>query len=335
MKSIKAVLYTNLKKLLPSSTGELLRQLIYPLRYSTPVSSDELTVIDPAHFLSKQFVNDRFNRFDLIVINLAIGQYFGNNDYGYKLYEKMQQKRMLYRGDKNDRHNVVDEFIILLKQINKYGFNWKSQITLDKNYKICDGAHRASCLLYFGYELMPIRKYRKNKRIFYGIDFFRKYQFTEKEIALIEKEKERLMFMHGLYFPVIVLPPLASQANDIKSYLLSKYTIVKTDELNSIGNKGLFLKELFQLVPTLSKCKTETSSNSKEYSNTVSIIYLYIPELKSVRNYTDNNWISCTTNLIKEEIMKLGNSKSNQFYIGDDYRQNRMVFKLIQKYKNQ
>tara|TARA_Y100000588_G_scaffold322509_2_gene354600 strand:+ start:48150 stop:48749 length:600 start_codon:yes stop_codon:yes gene_type:complete len=184
--------YHLLKKYLPENQLNLLRKLYKPIKYSHYSKGDLLLAQETSKLFFKQFINDFFNRYDLIVIYLAIEQYFNKNNIGYDLYEKMQMKRMEYRGDRNDRHNTINEFKGLLKNIEKNGYDYQSSITIDRNQKLCDGAHRFSSAIYFKLPVIPIKMLRQESDIIYGIDWFKNNNFNLNELEIIKHKGEEI-----------------------------------------------------------------------------------------------------------------------------------------------
>jgi len=187
-----------IKKYLPENILNFLRKIYTPIKYSHYSKGDFLLVQKVNKLLSKQLRNERFNRYDLIIIFIAIEQYYDKNSIGYDLYEKMQKKRMEYRGDKNDRHNTIDVFKGLLNNIESSGYNYNSFITVDKNQQLCDGAHRFSCALYFDIPVIAVKVLRGKSDIYYGIDWFKKNLFNTEELDVIERKKKEILLHHKI-----------------------------------------------------------------------------------------------------------------------------------------
>ena len=63
--------------------------------------------------LNDQFIGTAFNRVDIVVRYLAIGNFYGDNDFGYDLYRKMYQ--MCFPKRKIDIINDrIDSFELLM-----------------------------------------------------------------------------------------------------------------------------------------------------------------------------------------------------------------------------
>jgi hypothetical protein len=187
-----------IKKYLPENILNFLRKIYTPIKYSHYSKGDFLLVQKVNKLLSKQLRNERFNRYDLIIIFIAIEQYYDKNSIGYDLYEKMQKKRMEYRGDKDDRHNTIEVFKGLLNNIEKNGFDYQSTITVDRNQHLCDGAHRLTCAIYFKVPVISVKVLRTNSDITYGIDWFRNYHFNSEELEIMKNKGEEILSHYGI-----------------------------------------------------------------------------------------------------------------------------------------
>ena len=71
--------------------------------------------------------NSNFLRMDTVIRYLAIEQYYGKNNYGYELYNKMQTARL-----KKKESSALNQFIQLLKSIEELGYSESSLITINQ-----------------------------------------------------------------------------------------------------------------------------------------------------------------------------------------------------------
>lgn len=135
-------------------------------------------------FLS-QYQDLDFNAVDIAVKYLAIEQYYGLNNYGFKLYNKMQKLRI---GEDWD-----NRFLSLIKSFEK-GFDKNSLLETDLNYDLHDGSHRLALAIYHDLDEVPTRIYNTYvPRRKYDINWFRQNGFTEEEINIIE-DKLKFLF---------------------------------------------------------------------------------------------------------------------------------------------
>ncbi len=78
--------------------------------------------------------NDGFERLDIIVRYLAIENYFGLNDFGFEMYNKMQEKRM----GREHAKISADIFRKLIKSWTENGYDPKCEIECDCQMHLLD-----------------------------------------------------------------------------------------------------------------------------------------------------------------------------------------------------
>lgn len=145
-----------------------------------------------------QYKNNKFNAVDIAVKYLAIENYYGLNNYGFELYNRLQYYRI--------NQNWEKRFIKLIESFED-GYDQKSIIDTDLNYSIHDGAHRTALALYKDIPEVKIRLfntflYRRE----YGIDWLKKY-FKESELTTIEKKLDELLNKARKPYICILWPP--------------------------------------------------------------------------------------------------------------------------------
>ena len=188
-----------IKKVFPERVLDFLRIVYNPFKYNYQPPNDCFLVKNIDQLVFNQVNNGCFNRYDLVVIYLAIEQYYKKNQVGFALYEKMQKKRMKYRNDFDNRDFNVERFIAeILLNIEKKGYDYRHSITLDINQQLCDGAHRLSAAIYFNLPVLSVTILRSKSNIFYGIDWFKSNHFTSDELNLILLKKNEIFLKLGL-----------------------------------------------------------------------------------------------------------------------------------------
>lgn len=150
-------------------------------------------------FLS-QYKDDYFNAVDIVVKYLAIENYYGLNNYGFKLYEKMQNNRI------NDNWN--ERFVELIKNFEKNGMKNIFPIETDINYSIHDGAHRLALAMFFRINDVFVKVYNiDNTRRTYDLNWFKKNKFTDEEIIIIENKLKELLKLTRTPYYCVLWPP--------------------------------------------------------------------------------------------------------------------------------
>lgn len=131
--------------------------------------------------LSCHIEKNEFFRYDVIIRLLAIENYYNKNNYGWRLYEKLRKRQL-------NATNVKDEiirFVDLIKSVEIYRFDKKSEIYLDKNFHLVNGSHRLAVSLYYKYKTIPCRIIRQNANADYSIRRLIDFDFTQEEIDCI------------------------------------------------------------------------------------------------------------------------------------------------------
>lgn len=146
-----------------------------------------------------QFVDDEYNAYDIVVKYLAIEQLYGKNNYGFDLYNKMQQLRT--------GKNWQKRYEELIKSFES-GYDQSSCVETDLNYSIHDGAHRTAIALYSGIEDLSIKLFNtKLLRRPYGFDWFIENGFAKEEkINILKKYKELLKETNKPYYCILWSP---------------------------------------------------------------------------------------------------------------------------------
>ena len=272
---------------------------------------------------------------DIIVRYMAIEEYYGKNDYGFNLYEKMQKSR----GQK--MHNL-DRFKKLIKSIEQNGFNDKSSILVDLNLQIIDGSHRLACALYFGIEKLPIIIQPQITNIPYSIDWFSSSGFEIHEIEAIEKKHKDLIQEKGIYFVAILWPPVQDYFDEITEELKEHYKLLFVSDYSFVDNNefNIFVNELYA-IDDIQNWKIQTKLEyMKNYKKTIRVIMFDIGDPKFRTKSVNNKPISTKIEKIKKKYREKYSSKvDNYFYdiimhIGDNYDHSSYMLNIIENYKN-
>lgn len=131
-----------------------------------------------------QFKDNEFNAADVIIKYLAIENYYGLNNFGFELYNKLQFYRI--------NQNWEKRFVNLIDSFEK-GYNSDSIIDTDLNYSIHDGAHRLALAIFHDLKELRIRLYNTNLyRREYGFNWLKPY-FTKDELDIIINKYQELL----------------------------------------------------------------------------------------------------------------------------------------------
>ena len=150
-------------------------------------------------WLFNHIMKDNYFSAHLMIRLLAIRNYFNENDYGWKLYNKMQNERVAsnplvpkYMADHEE------QFKELIESMKQNSFDYNHPITINKDFMIVDGAHRLATALYFGLEKVPVTITKKSyydKVRDYSIDWFKEHNLNDcVEPALSEYTRIRKVY---------------------------------------------------------------------------------------------------------------------------------------------
>lgn len=149
---------------------------------------DNVEIVDIEKFWKLQYVNERFSRYDIAVRLLAIEEYFGKNTFGMSLYKKMQNERVhLGYGEISE-----ERFVRLIMSWEKTGYDPDSEIIVDQNMHLIDGAHRLALAIYYRLSFLKVRIVEKNETTEFGNIWFQK-RFDEKEIQEISDRLNQII----------------------------------------------------------------------------------------------------------------------------------------------
>jgi len=194
-------------------------------------------------FFSQFFENESFNRFDIIVRYLAIENYYGKNNFGFKLYNKMQEKRL-------GKGYIVseDRFKELIVSYEKYGYKDESCIECDSNFGLIDGSHRMSLNIYHDIEKINVKIMSITTDIKYGIDWFIENEFSKNEVEIIKNKYEEILNKLNTPFVCILWPAVQRHFDDIMEDISKYSTIIEWEdiELNS-KNLNLITKIVYSI----------------------------------------------------------------------------------------
>lgn len=155
-----------------------------------------------------------FQRIDVVVKYFAIENYFGKNDYGFSMYQKLQQVRQataLANVPEGIDYGEISKisFLELIKSVEKNGFMQEEMISCDDRLYLLDGAHRLALCLYFKIPRIKIRMLKKSVNIIpYTLDYMRENHFTEEELKLVGEKTRKLMEEHKIRFFCTLMPVL-------------------------------------------------------------------------------------------------------------------------------
>ena len=140
-------------------------------------------VIDIRELLARQYIAGEFNRFDIIVRLLAAENYYQLNEYGFELYKKMQEARV--RAGYSEIS--VNRYKALIRSFEQRGYDSRSEIIVDSNLGLINGAHRVALAIYYKIPNVKLRIENGTKDIRFGMEWFQQY-FCSEECKILEEK---------------------------------------------------------------------------------------------------------------------------------------------------
>jgi len=303
------------------------------LQWTYQANSDLLIMQNTDKFLAYQVRDRKFNRYDTIVRYLAVENHLGENDFGFELYRKMQSNRGFMEG-------AEEKFKKLIDSVAMNGFDVCSAIPAGKKQELMNGSHRLALALYFDEKLIPLKLNRFSPDIIYGIDWFKQNNFSAGEIKLIEDKKNDIFYQKGIYFQVILWPPVENYFDEIEKSISEKFNVIKT-YCKDIKNN--FEKAVFEIYSSddIDDWKINKKLEGfRNYNKIIKVIEIEIVNPVFRRKEANNHDISQEVEAIKKEYRdKYKNKVKDYFYdiiihIGDNYHHTREIAKVLKNLKD-
>lgn len=143
-------------------------------------------------WLFKRTLGQQIENADLLIKLLAIDNYFKKNNFGFKIYEKMQHIRTITNKEipeqiKNKKWKM--EFEDLIKSFEKDGYIKDYPVELSKDFRVFNGSHRLCCALAFNIKKIPVKFTEKYiDRIWYD---YSKEWFKVNGLENVEKHIDK------------------------------------------------------------------------------------------------------------------------------------------------
>ncbi|SCY09694.1 hypothetical protein SAMN02910292_00865 [Lachnospiraceae bacterium XBB2008] len=200
--------------------------------------------IDTREIMCAQYRDGEFNRYDILLKLYAIDSYLGHNTFGAEWYRRAQNNRVeAGYGDAAEKR-----FQKLIKSFSENGYDYTSEIIVDRELNLFDGAHRLSLALYYGIPRVHVRIMDEVKDVKYGREWFEEF-FTEQECLLLD---EKLSLISKNWFRPIkgfLWSPVSEYYDDIIKEISNQYDVENIDIRNlsydvfSRTIKGIYSKD--------------------------------------------------------------------------------------------
>lgn len=144
------------------------------------------------NILYEEGIFQKFNRYDLVVRAFAIDEYYGKNTFGRNLYEKMQMNRIKEKQFKNMKYEKCwFDFVKLIEKFEDKDYRYCYPIRFNKESRLINGSHRVALAMYKKISVISyiysVDVNELGASCFYGLDWFEKNGFLDRELELMEK----------------------------------------------------------------------------------------------------------------------------------------------------
>ncbi len=172
-----------------------------------------------------------YQRLDVVIKYLAIENHFGRNDYGMKLYKKLQAHRSKIMKGVPEGYEDSGEKVFgsLIDSIAENGFDTDSEITCEAGLSLMDGAHRLAACLYFGIPEIRVRVLKDRIAIepSFNEEYIRSGDFTEEEIRIIRETTATLINRCKVGISCILWPPVCQYFDKITMEIASVFKVTE------------------------------------------------------------------------------------------------------------
>ncbi len=182
-----------------------------------------------------QWVDTDLNRYDVFVRCLAVDNYFGRNDYGFTLYDKMQARR------RGSLPGWVGTYKDLIKNLETNGYDNKLTIRTT-NSILSDGSHRYSYMLNEGFDKIPVRIDNTIEDVHWHKSWFDNF-FTEEEMAQIENKRLEIFDKFGFFSTIMLWNSVEPYFDEIEEEIAKSVPIL---ESRTVEYKEDFVTEIYK-----------------------------------------------------------------------------------------
>lgn len=299
------------------------------------IAKSRKTTIEVGELFFQHNGESDFMRYDMIVRLLAVENYFGENDFGFDLYRRMQGARI----NKNWVEPAVKRFRMLIQSYEKNGYDEKSSIILDQDLHLVDGSHRMAMAMYYGIQNITVSVRPKKYNIFYGIEWFHVNGFSDKECEILTDKYHELKARYATPFVCSLWSPVHQYYDEIteKLRMFGEVSEVRDYDLSDL-DYSFYTRGIYH-VDDIEKWKIEKKIDYMRKSapgvRKIRMVTLFLNQPNFRLKAKTQSTLSQQCELIKRLIRDAYKEKVDHYYhdivmhIGDNFRQNRHIYRLL------
>jgi hypothetical protein len=313
-----------------------LRRIPWDLKIAGLARGDLILEQKTAKLLSYQVVDSVFKGDDIIVRLLAINGFSGGNNFGISLFKKMHKREKGINSDEafEQRLNALRS---LIQSISGNGFKSTNPIKLNFEQRLIDGSSRLAAALYFGIKEVPIEITRVKQIKDFDISWFRQAGFAAEEIKQIEETRLNIFREWGLYFPVILWPPVQDYFDKIEGDLSETNEIISSIDYSFSEDSEFreLVKKIYAWEAVEDRIIDMKIEGMLEYPLRVRLLNIELPEPDFKKKRGTNNQISSVVKDMKEDLRRAYAGKVENYFrdiiihIGDNFEHNLHITKVF------
>lgn len=291
------------------------------------VKSQLVTKMPTAALLGNQFIDGEFSRYDVIMRYLAVQSIMGGSEEFKRHYILMQDERVGYE--------TYESLCELVRSIQQKGFLSRYSIPITEEGLILDGAHRLACALYFGIDKVPVTIQPSRQRIYYGRKWFAEHGFDDELLTLLDTTKDMLFQKHGVWFPLILWPPVEPWFDEITKEVGEQF-LIKWEETFDLANRFSDFARQIYAIDDIERWKVELKIYTiQKYKPLVRVLALEIPDPNFRPKQKTQSYLSCVGEDIKKWIRDSYKCKVPGYiydiicHTGDNQEHNRRILEIV------
>lgn len=179
----------------------------------------------PADMFFLQVKDGEFRRPDMIVRHLAIDNYYGNNDFGFDMYRKLQDARV----KKGYAEEAVRKFYALIESYAKNGYDPDSYILADKELKLRDGSHRMAMATYLNLPEITVAVFNATTSLVLDYKWLLANGFSQDEVCLLQNKADSLR--KDMNVPLKCIVPCSDNCDDVIAAIKKYGNVLNCSEI--------------------------------------------------------------------------------------------------------
>lgn len=304
-----------------------------PREGPTPLASSRVRMqsvvwMPTGALLGMQFRDGEFVRHDVFVRCLAARAIDAGDDSWRPIYDRMQTLRV--------GASHYDVFARLVRSVRDHGMLARHPIPITEEGVLFDGAHRLACALHFGVKDLPVVVVPQARPADYGRGWFVEKGFAPEALAQIDGCRSRIMRETGVWFSVVLWPPVAQYHDEISDWLRERHRVVWELDAEWGGRFPELVRQIYA-TDDIEPWKVELKLHCmRPHGTKVRVLALEIPEPRFRPKGVGAGYLSIVGEDLKAMIRGRYKARVPDYFydiichIGDNHHQNRDIFALAE-----